>query len=433
MTLAIVLLVAGLIVGGGIGYYAAPPKVQTETKTVTVKELPLKGATIKLGYIASSTQGLETAKPYRDQVIFPDLNAWAKIVGYDAKFTVQIDDAASQAATHLEKVQAFKSIGIEVFEGGGWSSQAQAALNYCDTNKMVMWSSSSTSPTLAIANDYLFRLCPSDMFLAPALVEMTWSYGIKHIVFIQRGDSWGDGIKNIFEPAWKKKGGTFLGDTIRYAGEATEFANYLAVANTQIDDGLKKGYKIEEIGGVLLAFNEAPVLVTQAKDYPNIYKIRWFGADGTAKSQYIRDDSTEGALKMKIFSLLAAASTNEKYTNIDKRYFALTKLPLGSYGAYSYDLNFILANSIFEKQSVKGVDLKPLQAPISYQTFGAGGWCRLNEFDDRFPPPFDIWGFGLVAGKCDFVRYGVYDLDLATTVWDTVALKVDGLTPNFVK
>ena len=42
MTLAVVLLVAGLIVGGGIGYFAAPTKTVTQSTTVTqtVKELP---------------------------------------------------------------------------------------------------------------------------------------------------------------------------------------------------------------------------------------------------------------------------------------------------------------------------------------------------------------------------------------------------------
>ncbi len=69
MTLAIVLLVAGLIVGGGIGYFAAPQPTPGGTNTVTVtvtgsgggqtiKEAPLKGATVRMGYIASSTTGL---------------------------------------------------------------------------------------------------------------------------------------------------------------------------------------------------------------------------------------------------------------------------------------------------------------------------------------------------------------------------------------
>lgn len=423
-----------LIAGLGIGYVLMPAKVETTTVTNVVKELPLKGATVRIGYIASATVGLETMKPFRDVILMPDANKFAALLGYDTKFVISIDDAQGQPATHLEKVQAFKSMGIEIFEGGLWSAQAQASLNYCNTNKMIMWSTSSTAPTLSIAGDYLFRLCPSDSFLAPALVEVTWSYGIKHIVFIQRGDAWGDGIKNIFEPAWKAKGGDFLGDTIRYAAEATEYANYLAVADQQITDALAKGYKIEEIGGVLLAFNEAPVLVTQAADYPNVYKVRWFGADGTAKSQYIRDQSAAGALQMKVFSLLAASTANELYNAIDARYMALNKLPLGSYNGYSYDLNVnIMPTSFFMTQSTKGVDNVAMCIPICYNTFGCTGWDRLLPNGDRVPPPFDVWGFGLVNGKCDFVNYGTYDNDLAKMAWNKVALAADGLTPILIE
>jgi len=133
MTLAIVLLVAGLIVGGGIGYFAAPAPTPGGSVTVTVtgagtvvKEAPLKGATVKFGYIASSTTGLETGKPYHEQIVAPGLNEYADLMGYDVSFEYLIDDATGQAQVHLEKIQGFKSTGVTIVEGGGWSSQAQA-------------------------------------------------------------------------------------------------------------------------------------------------------------------------------------------------------------------------------------------------------------------------------------------------------------------
>ena len=100
-------------------------------------------------------------------MIAPDMNAYAKTLGYGTTFAFLVDDATGQANIHLEKVQGFKSAGVTVFEGGGWSSQAQSALSYCNSNGMLMWSSSSTSPTLAIANDNLFRMCTADTALAP--------------------------------------------------------------------------------------------------------------------------------------------------------------------------------------------------------------------------------------------------------------------------
>jgi len=127
MTLAIVLLVAGLIVGGGIGYFAAPTKVQSTTTTVTqtVTSLPLKGQTIKLGDIEASTTSLETGKPHMEQICFPDLNKQLAALAWGAPtFQVLMEDATAQSNVHLEKVQGFLSQGVTVFKGGGWSSQA---------------------------------------------------------------------------------------------------------------------------------------------------------------------------------------------------------------------------------------------------------------------------------------------------------------------
>ena len=71
MTLAIVLLVAGLVVGGGIGYFAAPTKtISTSTSiTQTVTVAPLKGQIIQIGSIAASDTNLELEKPWHDQTI----------------------------------------------------------------------------------------------------------------------------------------------------------------------------------------------------------------------------------------------------------------------------------------------------------------------------------------------------------------------------
>ena len=130
------------------------------------------------------------------------MNAYAKTLGYGTTFTILVDDAQNQANIHLEKVQGFKSAGVTVFQGGGWSAQAQGSLSYVNSNGMLMWSSSSTSPTLAIANDNLFRMCTADTALAPALANVMWAAGVKSIVLFQRADSWGDGIINLLVPIW---------------------------------------------------------------------------------------------------------------------------------------------------------------------------------------------------------------------------------------
>jgi len=438
MTLAIVLLVAGLIVGGGIGYFAAPQGgTTTTTVTVTVpgsvvKEVPLKGATVKLGYIASTTTALETGKPHMEQICFPDINNQMKALGWGSPtFTVLLEDANGQANTHLEKVQGFKSMGVTIFQGGGWSSQAQSSLSYCNSNGMLMWSSSSTSPTLSIANDYLYRLCPADSALAPALVDMMWSYGIKSVIIFQRGDSWGDGIVNLFTPAWKAKGGNIAGEVVRYAAEATDFSNYLQQANGMATAAITaNGGNKERVGVLLLSFDEFPVIASQAKDYSPIYDVPYFGGDGTAVSQRGMDDAPDQVNHMRVFSMMAKDPASSIFNYLKTRYEALTKQQYTAYSAYAYDIEFISANSVVQAQSTAGADVLALQMPIANQMWGAGGWCQLNEFGDRAPPLFNIWFYapGVVAGtttpKASVANVGgVYNPDTKTMTWDAGVLQ----------
>ena len=406
MTLAIVLLVAGLIVGGGIGYFAAPQGGSGGTNTVTVTvptvvaQIPLKNAAVKIGYIASDTTALEVGKPYHEQIIAPDMNAYSATLGYGTTFTYLVDDAQGQANTHLEKVQGFKSAGVTVFEGGGWSSEAESALSYCNANGMLMWSSSSTSPTLAIANDNLFRMCTADSHLAPAMVNIMWAFGVKSVVIFQRGDSWGDGIVNLFVPAWTAKGGNIVGDKIRYAAEATEFSNYLTVADQQVATAVaQNGGDTQRVGVLMLAFSEISVILKQTSQYTNIYNVHWWGSDGTAISQRAMDDAPDESNHIGFYSLLSQQTLTPLYNSLDSRYTAATKQQFNAYQAYSYDIAIVLTSSMYQSQSTDGAVLVPLQKPTADQTFGAAGSCRLDATGDRIGPAYDVWGFYPSAAK----------------------------------
>jgi len=433
MTLAIVLLVAGLIVGGGIGYFAAPAKevvVQGSGTTVvqTVTEIPLKGATVKIGYIASTTTALETGKPHMEQICFPDINAQMSALGWGAPtFQVLLEDANGQANTHLEKVQGYKSMGVTIFQGGGWSSQAQASLSYCNSNKMLMWSSSSTSPTLSIVGDYLYRMCPIDSALAPALVDVMWDYGIKSVIIFQRGDSWGDGIVNLFTPAWKAKGGNIAGEVVRYAAEATDFSNYLQQANTMAEAAVAaNGGNVERVGVLLLSFDEFPVIATQCQSFTPLYDCPFFGGDGTAVSTRGMDDAPEQVNHMRVFSLMAQSPESSKFNALKARYEALTNQQYTAYSAYAYDINFVMATSVVMAQSAAGEDIVGLQLGVADATWGAGGWCHLTPDGDRAAPPFNVWFYapGVEAGTGEAKASvsnigGVYNTDTKVMTWDS--------------
>jgi len=417
-TLAIVLLVVGLVVGAGAGYFLAPSGDGGDGGdggTVTVEVAPLAGKNIQLGYISSTTVGLETTVPLVDEILTPDYNAYLEKLGMDTTMEFLIDDATGQAAVHLEKVQGYKSMDINVFIGGGWSSQAQAALSYCNDNDMLMWSSSSTSPLLAIADDNLYRMCPDDTIQAPAIAEMLVSHGIHAIVLIQRGDAWADGIYNYLEPAYTSKGGV-IGEKIRYAGEATEFSNYLQTAEG-VAESLVAEYGAEHVGVEIISFSESVVMVTQAQDYPTLYSLVWFGSDGTTLSQQHCDDAPVQTDHLKIYSTYAAPAESEKFADLYDRYYALVSQPFGYYSACSYDIGWVLTESIMNSQSLDATVLIPIQHDTAYNNFGASGWNRLNAAGDRYGSNYQIWSYHYVGDVVQPYVAGLYDGITGGVTW----------------
>ena len=417
-TLAIVLLVVGLVVGAGAGYFLAPSGDgggDGDGGTVTVEIAPLAGKNIQLGYISSTTVGLETTVPLVDDILTPDYNAYLAKLGMDTTMEFLIDDATGQAAVHLEKVQGYKSMDINVFIGGGWSSQAQAALSYCNDNDMLMWSSSSTSPLLAIADDNLYRMCPDDTIQAPAIAEMLVSHGIHAIVLIQRGDAWADGIYNYLEPAYTAKGGV-IGEKIRYAGEATEFSNYLQTAEG-VAESLVAEYGAEHVGVEIISFSESVVMVTQAQDYPTLYSLVWFGSDGTTLSQQHCDDAPVQTDHLKIYSTYAAPAESEKFADLYDRYYALVSQPFGYYSACSYDIGWVLTESIMNSQSLDATVLIPIQHDTAFNNFGASGWNRLNAAGDRYGSNYQIWSYHYQGDVVVPYVAGLYDGITGQVTW----------------
>ena len=89
---------------------------------------------------------------------------------------------------------------------------------------------------------------------------------------------------------------------------------------------------------------------------------------------------------------------------------------------------------MLQAQSQAGKDILDLQDPICLNTFGVAGWSRLDEFGDRFAPPYDVWGFfpGTNVGSPNTEKASVsiimaqYDPDSQVTVFRPDVL---GYTP----
>jgi branched-chain amino acid transport system substrate-binding protein len=424
MTLVAAVLVVGLIVGVGAGYYLAPSDGggDGETTTVTVEKHPLEGKTIQIGYVSASTAGLETTVPLVEDIIQVDINDYFGKLGHDFDVEFLIDTADGQAAIHLEKVQGFKSMDVEIFMGGAWSSQAQAALGYVNDNNMLMISSSSTSPLLAIEDDRLFRTCPTDFVQAPAIGEMWTSWGVDAILILQRGDSWADGIYNILEGELNDRGIEII-ERVRYAAEVTEFSSYLATMDDLLGDAIAE-YGAERVGVQTMYFDEGVVLVSQTGDYPNTRAVIWMGTESSGRSQRMLDDGGGMQVDLRGFSSLMTPAKSWKWEALEEDYYGAVAQPASFYTAADYDAAWCLALSSAETGSVKADDIAEVWPELPRNVWGASGWVDLDEAGDRKPGIFDIWGFT----DDGFTTWGQYNGIEISVNWDDAKLAEHGVT-----
>lgn len=423
-TLAIVLIV-GLVIGGGIGYFAAPSGTgETVTETITVEVNPLEGKHIQIGFITSQASNLEYEVPTTEQITSADINAYAETLGLDVDFEWLVDSADAQAAIHLEKVQGFKAMDVNIFIGGFWSSQAQAALSYVNDNNMLMISSSSTSPLLALPNDNLLRTCPTDVVQAPAIGEMLTTWGVEAVLVVHRGDSWADGIWNILEGELAGRGIPVI-ERVRYATESPEFSAYLSTMNDLMGDAIAE-YGAEKCAILGMMFNEQAVMYTQTPDYPNLREVIWFGTETTGRNQRVLDDAGGSQTELRCFSSLMTPAKIDKWQSFETRFNTLTSRIAGFYDAAQYDAMWLQAITILEVGGPDALTVRDLYPQTANNWWGISGWCSLDENGDRKAQIFDIWGY-TDKDPNGFQSWGQYNgRDIEVTWYDDL-LAADGL------
>jgi branched-chain amino acid transport system substrate-binding protein len=336
-----------------------------------------------------------------------DINEYMKKEGLPYEFSFTIDHAEGQASIHLANIQQFKSLGIELIIGGGWSSQAQTALDYINENGVLLLSPSSTYALLAVPDDNLFRLSPSDHVQAPSIVDMLDSWGIKAIILLQRDDVWGDGLSTLLESELIEHD-IELFTRIRYSPGSADYKTYLSSAEDAAVEAVHY-YGEDHVAVQVFSFNEIVDIMKEAKKHPTIYGLTWFGSEGTAQSDEVLVNSPIEADHLKVYSTMAASEASEELSELRDRYFDETGRGLTYYLANWYDAAWIYALAVVETDSTQYDVIKEVLPNVASKYDGVSGNCSLNQDGDRKIVNFDIWGYGYKRKIPAAIKYGYID------------------------
>jgi hypothetical protein len=143
----------------------------------------------------------------------------------------------------------------------------------------------------------------------------------------------------------------------------------------------------------------APIIATQAADYPHLFNVTWFGANYTANSTQLASQAGPQVARIKWISLKPEAPNSDSYGSLSARYLALTGEKIDIFSTYLYDAAFLLARSVVEVQSTDGVKVGGVFQEVCDSTYGVSGWCGLDVNRDRIPPVYEIWTYVITTSN----------------------------------
>ncbi len=415
----IILFIAGLVIGVPVGYYVAPTKtveveVPGETKTVEVP-VPALSGTIPIGVLYSNTGHIDTEGP-AVKIAFEEVNEYVKSLGLNVTFVPVEECAEGQATIALEKFQSMVARGVKVCAGPNWSSHCKAIKDYADQHHVVVFSEGSTSPVLAIADDYIFRLPVTDETQCAALAQAMWECGIRHLVVVQRADAWGDGNYESIKKSFEALGGSIDGH-IRYDTEKTEFSAEAAALNDLVVE-LNEKYGADTVGIAVWSFGEFTAFYSACKSYPALVNALWFGSDGYGRSTTLIEEVPD-CYKTRFLCMIMGTYKSSRFYALEEKYLKLSGgRQLGTYTTHMYDIIWLLCKAILEAGVYDGAAVKEALPKVAEQYFGACGWTKLNEYGDRAESNYELWTIELNAtGAPEWVVAATFDSASGKLTW----------------
>ena len=363
-------------------------EMSSSTVDVAPKEIEIVGVGVLLpatGDLASHGQdnklGVELGVVDFNEMLMETNAGW--------QIKLIAEDTQTDPILALEKAQSLNSKGVKFILGPETSAEIRNIKSYVDSNNMMVVSPSSTAPALAIA-DNIFRLVPDDSKQGKVVAALLQDRGIKVVIPIHRGDVWGDGLHESSSRSFMELGG-IVSEGIRYSPDVQDFATETNILSKRVAEYMET-YEQDEIGILLISFDEAVQLITAAASYDNLRAISWIGSDASADSGRIAEDPITSKFVQDTDFVAAqfSASDNEIFEHVRTSLTEQIGSSPNNYVYSSYDSVWVLGLTI-EKFGTDVDAVKANFAAVGADHTGAIGNVILNEAGDLASADYILW------------------------------------------
>ena len=345
------------------------------------------------------------------EVAVSDINDYFTSIGSDYRVRVILEDTRTDPAVALEKLEALDKQGARIVIGPGSSAELEAARTYADEHGIILISTMSTAPSLAIAGDNVYRFVPPDTYQAGAMAYYLKADGIAAVVPIWRGDIWGDELEKLAAASFARGNGTVL-DGVRYAPGETDYAGMVTDLDMQVGRAIAAHGK-DKVGVYLISLDEAAAIMEAAAKAKNLTEVRWYGCDGNVLlDTLVTGDAGRFAAETKFtgpeFGRYERAPANA--STVQKIRDALGRQPDG-YSLASYDTLWIVAMTQIQTETTDVSKLKIALEGTAKESGGPlFGSVELNGAGDRLTAHYLFWSVSARHETYTWTPVAQYDI-----------------------
>ncbi|MEM4021800.1 MAG: ABC transporter substrate-binding protein, partial [Nitrososphaerota archaeon] len=339
-------------------------------------------------------------------------------VGAGWRLKLYVEDTETKPEVALEKLMSLHARGVKFIVGPMASGEVLKIKEYADSNKILVISQSSTAPVLGIAGDYIYRFVPPDDAQGVIGPKFAKIIGATHIIIVHLANTWGDGLAEVVERTAKELGINVV-SRIRIPEAGTDYSAEVASLVSEVNKLIEQGIPPEKIMVQLITYGEAVTFFHSAADYEVLWKVKWFGSDGTARHAELAKDrrAAEFSSKVRFVSPIAM----EVKTPVTQKVLSEIQRRLGRepepYAYNSYDAIWVIALGLLAANKYDADAVIAALPKILEHYYGASGPIMLNEAGDRLPESYVLTEVFSVDGAYEWRDTGHYNVVTGELAW----------------
>ena len=304
---------------------------------------------------------------------------------------LDVRDTGSDPDTAAKEIRSLHDKGIHTVIGPQTSSEAKAVLDFADKNDMLVVSQGSTASTLAVANDALYRMVPTDKVEGRATADLVTDGrpGVT-LVVAHRDDAGNAGLaQTVTRVATDRGAKGVAGPT--YPAEQPDVAKVAADIATAVEGATKP------VAVYLAGFEEVAGILAAAAGQTALAEVPFYGGDGSAQSTAVTGDAAAAGFAASSPSGFAsplptlgddAAPAPAALT--DRLKAAGAQPDALAYGAY--DALMVVAKIVVGGgATLEGTALRDQFAKNAEGYAGVSGKISLDRAGDRASEAFAFW------------------------------------------